>query len=67
MVSIAGGCDEYTPWTAALVAAMAGPLYLMISHTLVKFKIDDPVDAVAVHCGSGTVLWTGGLNYWNHI
>ena len=53
MVSIAGGCDEYTPWTAALVAALAGPLYLLISHTLVRFKIDDPVDAVAVHCGSG--------------
>ena len=53
MVSVASGCDGYTPWMACLIAIIAGNLYLFISRLLVKLKIDDPVDAVAVHCGSG--------------
>jgi ammonia channel protein AmtB len=30
-------------------------VYLFVSGVLVKFKIDDPLDAVAVHAGAG--LW----------
>ena len=53
MVSVAGGCDGYTPWMALIMSIMAGKLYLGISNLLVKLKIDDPVDSVAVHFGSG--------------
>ncbi len=53
MVSVAGGCDGYSPWMAVVIAAIAGNLYLGISKLMVKIKVDDPVDAVAVHCGSG--------------
>lgn len=53
MVSVCAGCHEYYPWIAALVASVAGLIYLVISWTMVKFRIDDPLDAVAVHGGPG--------------
>ncbi len=53
MVSVAGGCNDYNPWSSCIIAAMAGPLYILISAAMVKARIDDPVDAVAVHFGSG--------------
>lgn len=55
MVSVCAGCDGYYPWAAALVSAIAGGVYITISLLLVKLKIDDPLDAVAVHAGAG--LW----------
>ena len=55
MVSVCAGANMYYPWAAALVSAVAGILYLMVSAAMVKFKIDDPLDAVAVHAGAG--LW----------
>ncbi len=54
MVSVSGGCDSYPLWAACLVGSMAGPLYLTVANIMVRLRIDDPVDAVAVHCGSGT-------------
>eukprot|EP00095_Tigriopus_kingsejongensis_P012176 maker-scaffold2514_size14919-snap-gene-0.4 protein:Tk12176 transcript:maker-scaffold2514_size14919-snap-gene-0.4-mRNA-1 annotation:"predicted protein" len=53
MVSVAGGCDSYYPWSACLIAALSAPIHLGVSNLLVKLRIDDPVDAVAVHFGSG--------------
>eukprot|EP00094_Tigriopus_californicus_P008470 TCALIF_08163-PA protein Name:"Similar to amt-1 Putative ammonium transporter 1 (Caenorhabditis elegans)" AED:0.13 eAED:0.21 QI:0/0.33/0.14/0.85/1/1/7/0/450 len=53
MVSVAGGCDGYYPWSAFIVSALSSPLHLTISRVMVKLRIDDPVDAVAVHFGSG--------------
>ena len=38
-----------------LVAAVAGALYVIISRLVISIKVDDPLDAVAVHAGSG--LW----------
>ena len=32
---------------------MAGCMYVLISMVMVKLKIDDPLDAVAVHAGGG--------------
>ena len=55
MVSICAGCDGYYPWAAALVASVAGILYVIVSKTMASVKIDDPLDAVAVHASSG--LW----------
>ncbi len=53
MVAVAGGCNDYNPWASCAIAAAAGPLYIAISAAMVRLRIDDPVDAVAVHCGSG--------------
>jgi ammonium transporter, Amt family len=55
MVAVASGCDGYTPWTAFIVSSIAGPVYLFVSHCMVNFKVDDPVDAVAIHFSSGRV------------
>ena len=55
MVSVAGSCDGLYPWGAAILAAIACPCYMVTSALMVRLKIDDPVDAVAVHCSSGLV------------
>ena len=66
MVSVAGGCDGYAPWAAFVLACLSGLVYLGVSSLMVRLKIDDPVDAVAVHCGSGMVyLVSVHLNYLN--
>jgi hypothetical protein len=42
------------PWAAIMIGFLAGGIYVgasrLVSHVL---KIDDPLDAVAVHCGCG--------------
>ena len=55
MVSVCAGCDGYYPWAAAAVSGVAGALYVVISKLVISIKVDDPLDAVAVHAGSG--LW----------
>lgn len=54
LVAITGGCAVLELWGALLVGAVAGALYLFGSSLLVRFKIDDAVDAVPVHCFGGT-------------
>ena len=53
MVCVSGGCDGYHPMFAALIGLVSGPSYLGISRLMVELKIDDPVDAVAIHLGGG--------------
>jgi Amt family ammonium transporter len=55
MVSVCAGCDGYYPWAASLVSAVSGTLYVVVSKLVISIKVDDPLDAVAVHAGSG--LW----------
>ena len=55
MVSVCAGCDGYYPWASILVASIAGVCYVIVSRTMVSVKVDDPLDAVAVHASSG--LW----------
>ena len=53
MVSVCSGCNVLHPLTAGLLGIIAGSLYLVSSATMIKIQVDDPVDAVAVHAGSG--------------
>ena len=53
MVSVCSGCNAYYPWIASGIAAVAGVVYVSLSLLMVKLKIDDPLDAVAVHAGAG--------------
>ena len=53
MVSICGGCGYYYPGHSIIVSSVAGCIYVLISILMVKLKIDDPLDAVAVHAGGG--------------
>jgi len=55
MVSVCAGCNMMAPWGSALTGLVAGLIYIAVSILMLKAKIDDPLDAVAVHGGGG--LW----------
>ncbi|BFZ15991.1 hypothetical protein BsWGS_19030 [Bradybaena similaris] len=69
MVAICGGCDVYRPWGACIVGLIAGIGFNFTSWWVVKLKIDDPVDAVAVHFNGGIwgVIAVAFLSYPNGI
>ena len=53
MVSLCAGCDEYHPWGALIVGSFGGLMFIAVHIAMKKCKLDDPVDAVAVHAGGG--------------
>nr|XP_045598271.1 putative ammonium transporter 1 [Procambarus clarkii] len=55
MVSISVGCNVVQPWSACVIGTVGGSVFLAIHTLLPKLKVDDPLDAVAVHMGGG--LW----------
>jgi ammonium transporter, Amt family len=55
LVAVTSGCATMTPWSAIIVGAVAGLVYLGGSKLLIKLRIDDAVDAVPVHFFNG--LW----------
>eukprot|EP01104_Vermistella_antarctica_P008550 TRINITY_DN2145_c0_g1_i1.p1 TRINITY_DN2145_c0_g1~~TRINITY_DN2145_c0_g1_i1.p1 ORF type:complete len:430 (+),score=68.72 TRINITY_DN2145_c0_g1_i1:426-1715(+) len=52
-VAICAGADTYEPWAAVVIGTIAGPLYIGASYLLLLIKIDDPLDATAVHLFGG--------------
>ncbi|MBE9114385.1 ammonium transporter [Lusitaniella coriacea LEGE 07157] len=58
MVSITACCNAVTTGEAALVGAIGGILMLCATHWLERWRIDDGVDAVAIHgvCGAWGTL-----------
>ena len=55
LVSITGGCTLFEPWAALLVGIAAGVIYFVSSKTLLRYRIDDAVDAIPVHLCNG--IW----------
>ncbi|XP_041364174.1 putative ammonium transporter 3 [Gigantopelta aegis] len=55
LVSITGICAVVRPWEAAIIGVIGGVVALCWSRLMVYFRIDDPVDAVAIHGACG--LW----------
>ena len=55
LVSITASCNLVTTSQAALIGAIGSAVMLWVSNQLVRWRIDDAVDAVAVHGGGG--LW----------
>lgn len=54
LVAITAGCADVDAAGAAVVGAIAGILVVVVVELLdLKFHIDDPVGAVAVHCANG--------------
>jgi len=53
LVSITAGCATVLPWHAMLIGIIGGLVYIGGSRLELKLKIDDPLDAFAVHgcCG----------------
>jgi Amt family ammonium transporter len=55
LVSITAGCGLLEPWAAALIGGIGGCVYLISGALLVRFRIDDAVEAIPVHLGPG--IW----------
>ena len=53
MVSECAGCDEYAPWGALIVGMLGGVAFIAVHIGMIKGRMDDPLDAVAVHGGGG--------------
>ena len=54
LVSVTGGCGYYRPWAAFCAGLIGGAIYFGVSKiNLLLLKIDDPLDAIAVHAGAG--------------
>lgn len=61
LVGITAGCAYVGPYGAAFIGLSAGLVALIAAHTLLhRFKIDDPVDAIAIH-GAGGIWGTLAL------
>ena len=46
-MAICAGCNAVQPWAGFVIGLIAGLVYMVWSFVIVKFKIDDPLDAVA--------------------
>ena len=55
LVSITAGCGVVEPFAAVIIGMVSGVIYLLGSRGLVRFRIDDAVDAIPVHFMSG--IW----------
>ena len=56
LVAITAGCDVVSNYSAMIIGLIAGFVVVFVVEFLDKVvKIDDPVGAVAVHCGCGCV------------
>jgi Amt family ammonium transporter len=55
LAAITGSCGVIEPWAAIVIGAIAGLLFWWSSNVLVKYCIDDAVDAIPVHLSGG--IW----------
>ena len=55
MVALCAGCNVYEPWAALIVGALGGVAFIIINKAMLRCRLDDPLDAVAVHGGGGVV------------
>ena len=53
LVAVTAPCGSVYPWAAFVIGIVAGWLYLIGSKLLVRFRIDDAVDAIPVHMVGG--------------
>ena len=58
IVAQCAGCNTYYCWSSLLIGCFAGMTYIGISNLILRLKIDDPLDAIAVHAGAGKFMGT---------
>jgi ammonium transporter, Amt family len=61
LVAVTAGCSVLEPWGAVITGISGSLVVYGVSKLLIKLKIDDPIDAFAVHGAGGLigVLLTG--------
>ena len=61
LVGITAGCGSVEPYAAFIIGIVSGLIWFHTSRLLVRQKIDDPLDAFAVHgaCGAWGVFAVG--------
>ncbi|PSN38276.1 hypothetical protein C0J52_19658 [Blattella germanica] len=52
-ISVCAGVNEMNMWESIVCGVLAGPIFLIIHYCMLWFKIDDPLDTVAIHFGGG--------------
>lgn len=55
LVAVTAPCGTIEPWAACLIGMVSGLVYIAGSALLIKWKIDDAVDAIPVHLFNG--MW----------
>lgn len=55
LVAVTAGCGVVEPWAAVVIGIVAGNLYIIGSRTIIKWRLDDAVDAIPVHLFNG--IW----------
>lgn len=53
LVSVTAGCAFVEPWAALLIGGVGGALFPALSRLLTRLKVDDPLEAGAMHAGCG--------------
>ncbi|KAL4536774.1 hypothetical protein Ndes2526A_g06280 [Nannochloris sp. 'desiccata'] len=64
LVSVTGGCGFYRPWAAFITGIIGGAVYFGSSKLILHvMKVDDPLDAIAVHafCGMWGMIATAAF------
>lgn len=55
LVAVTAGCHNYRPYGAFIIGIVASMVYTGYAKLLICLKIDDPLNAVAVHFGCGSL------------
>ena len=55
LAAVTAGCAIIEPWAAVVIGLVAGVVYVLSSSLIMKWCIDDAVDAIPVHLFGG--LW----------
>ena len=53
LVCITASCGNVTSFSSFIIGILGGMNYVLFSRIVIKFKVDDPLDAFAVHYGAG--------------
>ena len=55
MIATCAFCNAADTWATFIVGIFAALMYILVHYSLIWFRVDDPLDAVAVHSGGGMV------------